>query len=108
MATGTVEKLKKLEAEAKELRTAAKKEALAAVKAAIADLNSLGFSYELVDAASGGGGGMPTPFKKKAGAKKGAIKRHRDPNKKCPICGETGHDGRFHRKENMAKAKKKA
>jgi hypothetical protein len=36
--------------------------------------------------------------------RKTGIKRPRDPNKPCPICGEKGHDGRFHRSD---KAKKK-
>lgn len=31
------------------------------------------------------------------------ITRPRDPNKPCPVCGELGHDGRKHRKENLAK-----
>lgn len=106
MATETaVEKLKKLEAEAKELRATAKKEALANAKSAIAELNSLGFNYQLVEA-SVGGGGVPSRFKAKAKGKK-AITRKRDPNKPCPVCGELGHDGRFHRKANLAKAAKK-
>lgn len=100
-----LEKLKKLEAEAKDLRATAKKEAMAAVKAALADLNSLGFSYQLVE---GGGGDIPTPFAKKRGPKAGktGIKRHKDPNKACDVCGyvtDPPHDARKHRGQGDAK-----
>jgi hypothetical protein len=95
-----LEKLKKLEAEAKELRATAKKEALAAVKGAIAALNSLGYSYGLIEhpiAAKDG----PFPMRGVKGkSKKSGIKRHRDPNKPCDVCGfatDPGHDARKHR-----------
>ena len=39
------------------------------------------------------------------GGKRTGIKRPRDPNKKCPICGELGHDGRFHRSDKVKKKK---
>ena len=97
-----LEKLKKLEEEAGQLRSQAKKEAMAAVKGALAALNSLGHSYQLVERPKDG----PFPKAKKF-AKGKKITRQRDPNKPCPVCGEKGHDGRFHRKENMAKAAKK-
>jgi hypothetical protein len=102
--TSAVEKLKKLEAEANELRSTAKKEAMAAVKAALADLNGLGFKYRLVEG-DGGGGTIPTPFKKKGKGGKG-ITRHRDPNKPCDICGfatDPGHDARKHRGQGDSK-----
>jgi DNA repair exonuclease SbcCD ATPase subunit len=28
-----------------------------------------------------------------------AVKRQVDPNKKCPVCGETGHDARRHKND---------
>lgn len=34
---------------------------------------------------------------------KSGIRRMRDPNKPCPICGQTGHDGRFHRGQSKKK-----
>jgi hypothetical protein len=103
-----LEKLKKLEAEAKELRSSAKKEALAAVKGAVAALNSLGFSYGIIEHPAAGGTG-PMPWKggaKKKASKGSKITRQRDPNKLCPICNEPGHDARRHRWDKV-KAKKK-
>lgn len=102
MSTTAVEKIKKLEAEANELRGQAKKEALAAVKAALADLNSLGFRYRLVE----GGGDVPTPAKR--GPKKGGkgITRKRDPNAPCSVCNfvtEPPHDARRHRAQGKSK-----
>jgi hypothetical protein len=101
--TSAVEKLKKLEAEANELRSEAKKEAMAAVKAALADLNGLGFKYRLME--GDGGGSIPTPFKKAKKGKSG-ITRHRDPNKPCDVCGfatDPGHDARKHRAQGENK-----
>lgn len=31
--------------------------------------------------------------------KKVAVVRQTDPNKKCPVCGETGHDARRHKND---------
>lgn len=31
--------------------------------------------------------------------------RMRDPNKPCGVCGQLGHDGRFHRKDTVGKKK---
>lgn len=31
-----------------------------------------------------------------SGKAKSRAKRKQDPNKKCPVCGEVGHDGRKH------------
>lgn len=39
----------------------------------------------------------PVPFYQEKKAKKEGIKRPRDPNKECPVCGITGHDKRAHR-----------
>jgi hypothetical protein len=99
-AMSVLEKLKKLEAEAKDLRAQAKREALGAVKGALAALNSLGYSYGLIehDAKPKDGPFPMKGVKKKAG--KTGIKRQRDPNKPCDICGfvtDPGHDARKHR-----------
>jgi hypothetical protein len=95
-----LEKLRKLETEAAELRGQAKKEAMAAVKAALASLNSLGQSYHLVERPKDG----PFPAKG-AKAKKTGITRKRDPNAVCKVCGEKGHDARRHRWDAMKKKK---
>jgi hypothetical protein len=101
-----VEKLKKLEAEANELRSTAKKEAMAAVKAALADLNGLGFKYQLVEEDKLGRDG-PFPMKKTTKGKgKTGITRQRDPNKPCDLCGfatTPGHDARKHRGQGASK-----
>lgn len=99
-SVSVLEKLKKLEAEAKDLRGQAKKEAMQAVKAALADLNALGFDYSLVE------GNQPAAPKKR-GPKPGksGITRKRDPNKPCPVCGEKGHDARRHRWDKDKKKK---
>jgi len=78
---------------------------MTAVKSAIADLNSLGFTYQLVEA--GGHGDVPTPFAKR-GRKSGktGITRKRDPNAPCDVCGfatTPGHDGRKHRAQGKNK-----
>ncbi len=98
-----LEKLKKLEAEAGELRAQAKKEAMAAVKSALADLNGLGFKYQLVEAGTAPKDG---PFPMKGGKRKDGITRHRDPNKPCDVCGfatNPGHDARKHRAQGKNK-----
>lgn len=98
----TVEKLKKLEAEANELRGQAKKEAMAAVKAALTDLNGLGFTYQLVEAGSRPKDG-PFPMRKIG---KRTITRKRDPNAPCVVCGfatSPGHDARKHRAQGDKK-----
>jgi DNA-binding protein H-NS len=93
-----LEKLKSLEKEAGKLRKQAKKEAMAAVKAALNGLNSLGHSFHLVERTKDG----PFPAKKgRAVTKK--VTRKRDPNAKCKVCGETGHDARRHRWDKKKK-----
>jgi len=96
--TTAVERLRKLEAEAKTLRSQAKKEALAAVQSALSELNALGFSYQLKEGTS------PLPVRKQARAKrKAGIKRKRNPNAVCKVCGEKGHDARRHRWDKKKK-----
>jgi len=92
-----LEKLKKLEGEAAELRGQAKKEAMAIVKGALATLNSLGHSYRLTEDPKDG------PFPKAKKMTKGKITRKRDPNAKCKVCGEAGHDARRHRWDKKKK-----
>ena len=41
-----------------------------------------------------------------SGQRSSGVKRQRDPNKPCPVCGEKGHDARKHRGEKKTKAKK--
>jgi DNA repair exonuclease SbcCD ATPase subunit len=48
--------------------------------------------------------GLSMPGAKSAvGAGDKKITRQRDPNKPCPVCGETGHDARRHRSGSEAK-----
>jgi DNA repair exonuclease SbcCD ATPase subunit len=49
--------------------------------------------------------GLEDMPKMKTAASSGGTKRQRDPNKPCPVCGETGHDARRHRGENIKKKK---
>lgn len=82
-----LEQIKKLDEQRASLLANAKKEALDKAQAAIAELNSLGFSYTLQESVKG----------KKA-------TRNTDPAKKhCPICDMDGHDGRVHRSQDPKK-----
>lgn len=87
-----LDQLKKLDEQRAALLATAKEEALKKVEAGIADLNSLGFSYVLVE-----GGDQPFPLKKKPST--GAT-RQRDPNAPCSVCNfvtTPAHDARKHR-----------
>jgi hypothetical protein len=84
-----LDQLKKLEEQRAKLLDGAKEEALTKAKAAIAELNELGFSYTL-----------------NAGGKKAGLTRQRDPEAACSICEFAtvpGHDGRMHRSQGKNK-----
>ena len=93
VATAVMEKLRELDEQRETLMKDAKAEALKAVEAAVAGLNSLGFDYILTKRQSrspvGGGKGVRT------------IK-----DADCPICGfktDPRHDGRAHRSQKGRK-----
>jgi hypothetical protein len=85
------DQLRKLDEQRTEILEKAKKDLLDKAAAAIEELNSLGFSYGLIEGKS---------QVKKTG------KRNTDPSKKhCPICDMDGHDGRAHRGQGKTKKK---
>jgi vacuolar-type H+-ATPase subunit H len=94
VANTALDRIKKLDEERAKLLEEATTEARKRAEEAIADLNSLGHSYSLVE-------GSQTAKKSKTG-----ITRQRDPNKPCDICGfatDPGHDGRVHRAQGDKK-----
>lgn len=99
MANDVLTKLKKLDEEREKLLTEAHDEALAAANAAIASLNELGFTYQLVE---GSRARSTMPSESRKGTR--AI----DPNKSCPICKivtSPPHDARhkLHRAQGQNK-----
>lgn len=89
-----LEQIRKLDEQRAQLLGNAKTEALAAAEKAVADLNSLGFSYALVEGDSGPKG------------KKAKQTRQLDPNKPCTVCKfatEPNHDARRHRSQGEKK-----
>jgi len=85
-----IDRIKQLEHERDKLFDTAKKEALARVETAVAELNSLGFSYMLEDRTS--------RAPRKARAKRKST--HQMKNRPCPICKfktSPPHDARKHR-----------
>jgi hypothetical protein len=83
-----IQRIKDLDAERASIFDRAKEEALERAKAAVAELNGLGFNYTLTNGAG---------KQAKAGPGKGAIKAAA-----CPICEfQTAppHDGRTHRNQ---------
>jgi hypothetical protein len=90
-----LEQLKKLDEQRAALLDNAKKEALAKAEAAVADLNSLGFAYRLVE-------GDAAPRKRGTRAGAGAV----DPTKPCSVCNfltTPNHDARKHRAQGESK-----
>ena len=90
-----LEQLKKLDEQRAALLDNAKKEALTKAETAIADLNSLGFTYRLVE-------GDTAPKKRGARAGAGTV----DPTKPCSVCNfltTPNHDARKHRAQGDAK-----
>jgi hypothetical protein len=88
-----LEQIKKLDEQRAQLLGNAKIEALASAEKAVADLNSLGFSYRLVE-------GDAAP------AKKTKQTRQLDPTKPCSVCKfatEPNHDARRHRSQGEKK-----
>lgn len=86
-----LDQLKKLDEQREKLLSDAKEEALTKAKAAIAELNELGFAYKLTQG---------------DGAVRAKGTRNTDPAKKhCPICDMNGHDGRAHRAQGDKKKK---
>ena len=87
-------KLKKLDEERAKLLNEAKKQALANVQTAIAELNSLGFNYRIVE-----GGKAPISQGSRVGTR--GVK-----DAPCPICGfktNPPHDKRSHRTQEPKK-----
>jgi len=87
-----LEQLKELDDKRAKLVNGAKDEALKKAEAAIADLNSLGFAYRLVEGNEG-----PHGKKKATTQQKPAAERH------CDICDINGHDARAHRNQEPKK-----
>ena len=91
MATTTLEQLKSLDSQRAKLLEGAKSEAMNAVQEALAELNALGFHYDIAEG--------------RKGARRSVRERKDEP---CPICKfktVPPHDGRRHRAQG---AKKKA
>jgi hypothetical protein len=92
VSSGILGKLHELDEQRRSLLAGAKDEALAAAKAAVAALNSLGFNYELSQGRSG-----------KIGSRVGTRKVKEAP---CPICNfqtSPPHDRRAHRSQKDKK-----
>lgn len=88
-----LEQIKKLDEQRANLLNSAKDEAMKKAEAAIGDLNSLGFSYRLVE------GDAPK-------TRKAAVIRQLDPDKPCQTCGFKTippHDSRKHRAQGEGK-----
>jgi hypothetical protein len=77
--SGTLEKLRKLDAERKTLLEATKSGILEAIEAQLSSLKELGFDYELVEA---GGRSAPSRRERKSG---GRV---------CSVCHRPGHNSR--------------
>ena len=87
-----IDQIRKLDEQKAKLLQDAKKEALGRAEAAIADLNSLGFNYRLVEGSTSSRG---SPAE---GSRKGT--RQVNAERPCPICNfrtEPPHDARRHR-----------
>jgi len=85
-----MEQIRKLDEQKAKLLNDAKKEALEKAEDAIADLNSLGFHYRLVEGSTG--------RSSVEGSRKGT--RQVNAERPCPICNfrtEPPHDARRHR-----------
>jgi hypothetical protein len=92
MADSPIARIKQLDQERSQLLSSAKKEALDRAKAAIDDLNGLGFSYQLSE------GSAP-----KRGTRKGTRQVSDAP---CPVCKfktSPPHDARKHRAQGKRK-----
>jgi hypothetical protein len=89
VARSILERIQDLERQKQALLSDAKKEALAKVEAAVAELNALGFNYVLSEA----------PGTSSSGNRVGTRGRT---NRPCPICKfktAPPHDGRRHRSQ---------
>jgi hypothetical protein len=85
-----LDQLKKLDEQRSSLLAGAKKEALDKAKAAVDELNTLGFSYSLVE----------------GDGKRKRQTRVIDPNAECPVCKFAtipSHNGRQHRSQDPKK-----
>ena len=90
--SAALERLKQVEEERAKLLNEAKEELLARANAAIAELNTLGFSYHLIE-------GSVEPARK-------ARERHKDPTAPCPVCKfvtRPVHDARAHKSQGEHK-----
>lgn len=85
---GALEKIQKLQEQIEEAKTAALEELKEKRREAAQALSNI--DKEISDL---------TGTKTRATG----VKRMRDPNKPCPICGQTGHDARRHRGESKKK-----
>lgn len=82
------DRIRKLKEEITTLQSSAKEELLVEIRAKIAELNELGFSFELT---SGG---------------RSKLQRQRDPDRPCPVCKivtDPPHDARAHRGQGKTK-----
>ena len=92
MANNALDQIKKLDDQKNKLREQAKQECLVRAHSAIAELNSLGFAYTLIERSAAGRGG------------KGSMRQKKDAP--CPICRfktHPVHDGRRHRSQGNKK-----
>ena len=90
MANSVLEQLRELDKQREQLLSGAKTEALRKAQKAVADLNELGFNYQLVEG-------------KAAGGRKGTRTIKEAP---CPVCKfktEPLHDARRHRSQGDKK-----
>jgi hypothetical protein len=99
--TTVLEKLKALDAQRAQLLEDAKKEALDNAERAVAELNELGFHYNLVEGASVSTSTPRAPRKASSRAPKRQVR-----DVPCPICHfktTPHHDGRMHRSQKTKK-----
>jgi hypothetical protein len=91
MANNALEQIKKLDDQKNKLRDQAKHEGLARAREAVEEVNSLGYSYSIVERGAGGKG-------------RGGLRQKKDAP--CPICKfktSPSHDGRRHRSQGNKK-----
>lgn len=83
-----IDKIRQMEAELETLKKGRIKELLSQREAIDKELRQLGHGTREI---------VPKMEAEKPAKAPKKITRKRDPNKPCPICGETGHDARRHR-----------
>lgn len=91
-----LDRIRQLDEERREIMEQAKAEAMSKVDEAIGELNSLGFSYRVVQDGRSG--------RSKEGTRGGT--RRSNPDRPCPVCGfqtSPPHDARAHRSQGENK-----